>query len=267
MHNWEETAKITGVIFDWTGTILDFGAMAPIRAYMKSFKACGVPVTEDEVREFMGLPRYDHIRSMLKTKRIYREWERVCGAPWNQGDVEKIYLSLDKNFEESLKETAQIKPGILYAARQLQEAGIKIGSTSEYNNKMLRLLQPIAEQQGFKADCCLTPDAAMGKGRPYPYMIFLNMMKLGLSDVHQIIKVGDTVEDIKEGKAAGVWTVGIIDGSAVMGLDEARYEALSKSELSKYRQRALEVYAKVGADFAIRNVTELVDVIRKIEGK
>jgi phosphonoacetaldehyde hydrolase len=267
MHNWDETTKITGVIFDWSGTILDFGAMAPIRAYMKSFEECGVPVTEDEARNSLELTRYDHIRNMLGTRRISREWERTWGKAWDQDDVEKIYMSLDKNFEASLKETAQIKPGILYITRQLREAGIKVGTTTEYNNQMLHILLPIAEQQGFTADCSLTSDAAMGKGRPYPYMIFLNMIKLGLMNVHQIIKVGDTVEDIKEGQAAGAWTVGILDGSAVMGLDEAHYNALSKSELSKYRQRALEVYAEVGADFAIRNVTELVDVIRKIEGK
>ena len=31
-------------------------------------------------------------------------------------------------------------------------------------------------------------------------MIFKNMMKLGLSDVRCVVKVGDTVSDIKEGK-------------------------------------------------------------------
>lgn len=72
MHNWDETTKITGVIFDWSGTILDFGAMAPIRAYMKSFEECGVPVTEDEARNSLELTRYDHIRNMLGTRRISR---------------------------------------------------------------------------------------------------------------------------------------------------------------------------------------------------
>ena len=51
-------------------------------------------------------------------------------------------------------------------------------------------------------------------------MIFKNMMKLGLSDVRCVVKVGDTVSDITEGKAAGVWSVGIIDGSSVMGMNE-----------------------------------------------
>ena len=37
-------------------------------------------------------------------------------------------------------------------------------------------------------------------------MIFRNMEALGLSDVRRVMKVGDTVSDIKEGKNAGVYT-------------------------------------------------------------
>lgn len=32
-----------------------------------------------------------------------------------------------------------------------------------------------------------------------------------------VIKVGDTVSDIREGKNAGVMTVGVIEGSSEMG--------------------------------------------------
>lgn len=61
-------------------------------------------------------------------------------------------------------------------------------------------------------------------------MIFKNMMELKLSDVKHVVKVGDTVSDIKEGKAAGVWSVGVIDGSSVMGLNEDQFNALSDTE-------------------------------------
>lgn len=38
--------KIEGIIFDWAGTTVDFGCMAPVRAFMDSFAANGVTVTE-----------------------------------------------------------------------------------------------------------------------------------------------------------------------------------------------------------------------------
>ena len=56
------------------------------------------------------------------------------------------------------------------------------------------------------------------------------MEALGLQNVARVMKVGDTVADIKEGKNAGVVTVGIIEGSSVMGLTREEYEALSPQE-------------------------------------
>src|SRR6185503_20663451 len=52
----------------------------------------------------------------------------------------------------------------------------------------------------------------MAKGRPHPDMIFAMMKKLGLG-VDELIKVGDTVADIREGKNAGVKTVAILSGT------------------------------------------------------
>ena len=45
-----------------------------------------------------------------------------------------------------------------------------------------------------------------------------------------MIKVGDTISDIKEGKQAGVISVGVIVGSSQMGLTKEEYEALSPEE-------------------------------------
>ena len=60
------------------------------------------------------------------------------------------------------------------------------------------------------------------KGRPYPYMIFRNMEALELTSVDKVLKVGDTIADIKEGVNAGIDTVGIIEGSSLMGLSKER---------------------------------------------
>ena len=43
----------------------------------------------------------------------------------------------------------------------------------------------------------------------------------------RVAKVGDTISDIKEGKNAGVFTVGVTEGSSQMGLSLAEFEALS----------------------------------------
>ena len=61
-------------------------------------------------------------------------------------------------------------------------------------------------------------------------MIFRNIEALGIKKVRRVLKVGDTISDIKEGKNAGVWSAGIVVGSSEMGLTQEEYEALSPEE-------------------------------------
>jgi phosphonoacetaldehyde hydrolase len=96
-------------------------------------------------------------------------------------------------------------------------------------------------------------------------MIFQNMMELKLADVRQVVKVGDTVSDIAEGNAAGVWSVGVIDGSSVMGLDKENFEGLTEYEKDERRDVVRQVFLQAGADFVITDMTELPVVIQKIQ--
>ena len=69
-------------------------------------------------------------------------------------------------------------------------------------------------------------------------MIFKNMETLGLSDVRAVIKVGDTVSDIREGIHAGMKTVGIVEGSSVLGLSKGEFDALTEKEQREQYERA-----------------------------
>ena len=59
--------KIKAVIFDWAGTTVDFGCMAPVQAFVEVFKQYGIEPTMEEVRKPMGMLKIDHIRTMLKS--------------------------------------------------------------------------------------------------------------------------------------------------------------------------------------------------------
>ncbi|MCH3950652.1 MAG: phosphonoacetaldehyde hydrolase [Acidaminococcus sp.] len=257
--------KIQGVIFDWAGTTIDFGCMAPVRAFMDSFADQGIVVTEAETRKPMGLLKRDHIRTMLGMERIADAWRGNFGKPSNDKDIEKIYTDFEKRLLGALKESAKVKPGVLETVAYLRSHGYKIGSTTGYTDKMMEIVVPAAEAAGYKPDFYLTPDAVGGKGRPYPYMIFHNMEVLGLDNVRSVVKVGDTVADIREGKAAGVWSVGVVDGSSVMGLSEEGFKSRSEQELDAIRAEAKKTFLEAGADYVIKDMTELPALLAKIE--
>ena len=53
----------------------------------------------------------------------------------------------------------------------------------------------------------------IGVGRPNPKMIHDAMQQLGITDGSKVLKIGDTVVDVQEGKNAGACTVAVLTGS------------------------------------------------------
>lgn len=257
--------KIEAVIFDWAGTTVDYGSFAPVQAFIEAFGEFGITPTVAEVREPMGMLKWDHIHTMMKMPRITEEWKKAHGRMWDKADVDAIYEKSEKAIFGILDKFSTPKPFVLETIFELKKRGIKIGSTTGYTTEMMDIVTKSAAEQGYKPDAWFCPNHTENKGRPYPYMIFRNLEKLGVSSVSAAIKVGDTVADIKEGKNAGMISVGIIEGSSVMGYTEAEYEAFSPERKELECQRVRQVYEACGADYAISNMSELVSLIDKIE--
>ena len=142
--------------------------------------------------------------------------------------------------------------------------GIKIGSTTGYTSQMMEGVIPRAESCGYKPDCVVTPDVT-GEGRPSPFMLFECMRELHVYPVTAVVKVGDTITDIKEGKNAGAWSVGILQGSNLLGLTKEEYDAMDQAELVKRKETAKEKYLAAGADMVIDSIKDLPEAIREIE--
>lgn len=254
--------KFEGIIFDWAGTTVDYGCFAPVQAFIEVFKHFGVEPTMEEVRKPMGMLKIDHIRTMLKMDRISRCWQEKYHRLPCEDDAQAMFNMFEEKLMSILENFADLKEGVADTIKSLREMGLKIGSTTGYNDKMMGIVVPIAAKAGYAPDCWYSPDAVGQKGRPYPYMIFKNMETLGLSDVSRVLKVGDTVADILEGKHASVKTAGILEGSSVMGLTKEEYEALSDEERKAADDKAEAAFKEAGADYILRNITELLEIVK-----
>lgn len=257
--------KIEAVIFDWAGTTVDYGSFAPVQAFISAFEKFGITPTNDKVRKPMGIAKINHVREMLKMERISNEWKNIHGRKFTEDDVKEIYELSETLILDILKDFSEPKPYVLDAIAKLREKGIKIGSTTGYNDEMMEIVKKAASEKGYTPDACFTPDSTNKIGRPYPYLIYMNMMELKVKSVDNVIKVGDTVADIIEGNNAGVTTVGIIEGSSVLGYSEAEYNALTDEEKAKAKEKARETYRGCGADYIINNMSELADLINLLE--
>ena len=90
------------------------------------------------------------------------------------------------------------------------------------------------------------------------------MEELNIKSVDEVIKVGDTVSDILEGKNAGVISVGIIEGSSEMGLTMEEYNNLSKENKEKEIERVKKTYKNAGADYIINDIRGIIDIINDL---
>lgn len=253
--------KTEAVIFDWAGTTVDYGCFAPVKAFMEVFKKAGIEPAMEEVREPMGVLKWDHIRTMLEMPRIRGLWMEKYGRNPEDKDADILYEGFEPALLNILHNYSEPKPYVLEVVKELRNRGIKVGSTTGYTDIMMEIVAKKAKEFGYEPDCWYSPDSTEGKGRPYPYMIYKNLEKLGVVSSDRVIKVGDTISDIKEGKNAGVFTIGVLEGSSLMGLTQEEYEALPDEKKEKALEEAREKYIKAGADAVVKDIRGILDCI------
>lgn len=240
------------------------GVSPPVQAFAEVFKAFGIEPTMEEVREPMGMLKRDHIKTMLAMPRIRTLWEEKYGRPSGETDIDSLYQMFEGKLMSILENFTDIKPGVLETVKILREKGISIGSTTGYTDGMMEIVVKKAEEHGYKPDAWFSPDSTNKLGRPYPYMIYRNMEAFAVSSADGVVKVGDTVSDIKEGKSAGVFSIGIIEGSSEMGLSREEYDSLTGEEKSRRAVLVTAKYAEAGADAVIHNMWDLIPLLKNI---
>ena len=255
--------RIQMVVFDWAGTTVDYGSAAPGRVFEKVFKEAGITLTREEINGPMGMEKKDHIRALLSLPRTGRQWKQACGRDWTEEDVETLYQRFEKTLFEIVGEYSVPIDGVVETVSTLRRQGLRIGSTTGYTSQMMEQVIPAAEALGYHADCVVTPDVT-GSGRPGPFMLFECMRRMNVYPPCTVVKVGDTAVDMKEGKNAGAWSVGILTGSNLLGLTEEEAGAMEPAELERRRQEAAEKYRQAGADLVIGSIRELPEAVRQI---
>ena len=160
-----------------------------------------------------------------------------------------------------------LKPGLLDAVKFWRDNDVKIGSTTGFTTSMMEVVTREAARAGYSPDTFVTADDTGGFGRPWPYMVFENMRRLQLADVRRIVKIGDTMSDIREGKNAGLITVGVTEGSSQIGLDRASWDALSLEEQYKLRKKAREEFFNAGADYVIDSLNEVPMLFEELNNR
>ena len=218
----------------------------------------------EETRKPMGMLKWDHIKTMLEMPRIHDLWLQAHGREVENKDIDEMHDAFTGKLMGILDQFSDPKPYVVETIETLRKMGLKIGSTTGYTDQMMEVVTKVAKEKGYEPDFWITPNSVENYGRPYPYMVFENLKHLHVTSVHAAVKVGDTISDIKEGIAAGVTTVGIIEGSSLMGLTQEEFENLTDKEKQLCYEKVEKQYKDAGADYVISTIKELPSLIESL---
>lgn len=255
---------VRAVIFDWAGTVVDFGSRAPASAFQQVFEGEGVPITLDEARGPMGMGKREHIRAVSQMPAVATRWREARGQDCDERDVDRMYAAFVPIQIACIKLHADLIPGTLDTVAALDARGIKVGSTTGYAREMMEVLVPEAAERGFAPEAVVCA-SDVSEARPSPLMCYRNALDLGVWPLEACIKVDDTIPGIHEGRNAGMWTVGVTLTGNELGLSPAELAALPADERARRNGIANQRLRAAGAHFVIDGVGELMAVVDEIE--
>jgi phosphonoacetaldehyde hydrolase len=257
---------IEAVLFDWAGTTMDYGCIAPAEVFVEVFKRQKIPIDIAEARGPMGAHKRDHIQRITEIDRVRERWQQVHGRAPNNSDVDRMYAEFIPLQLKCLSDYSALIPGTLDAAAELRARGIKIGSTTGYSRDMMEINLKDAAKQGYAPDLTISA-SEVPHGRPFPYMCLENVIRLGVSTVEACVKVDDTIPGIEEGLNAGMWTVGFAVSGNEVGLSLAEWNRLPAAEQQTRRARAYQRMEQCGAHYVVDSIADFMPCIDDIQAR
>jgi phosphonoacetaldehyde hydrolase len=256
--------RIGLVVFDWAGTLVDYGSFAPVVALQKVFARRGVRVIAAHAREPMGRSKREHIAAVLGMPEIELQWLKVLGRPASRADLEAMYRDFQITQLAVLESYSRLTPGALDVLGYLRARATRVGTTTGYFRQAADMVLAAAEKQGFVPDHAVCAED-VSAGRPAPWMIYSCMEALQVFPPARVVVVGDTVADMQAARNAGCFAVAVSKTGNEVGLSESEWAALDGQEQNAHLARARAALRAAGAHFVIETLTELPAVIERIE--
>lgn len=257
-------SPLQAVIFDWAGTLVDFGSLAPTQIFVEAFATFGITITLAQARGPMGLSKWDHIYQLLQDKSIASQWQATFGRAPTNDDVDAIYARFMPMQIAKVGEFSAPIAGAVELLQWLRAQGLKVGSCTGYPREVLNQLLPQATAAGITPDHVVAGDDLPAGGRPGPFMALANVLALDITDVRACVKVDDTVPGIEEGRNAGMWTVGLSLSGNEVGYSVEEFAQADSVEVDARVAQAEAKLQAAGAHYVVRSVADLPAVLEQI---
>lgn len=197
--------KIELLVFDMAGTVVNEDNVV-YKTLQKAINKYGYELNLDFVLEHgAGKEKHQAIKDILEAS-DYDEIEERSQI------IFEVFKKFLKEAYDSLKVTSF--EGVEDLLSLIRDTDIQVALNTGYNKETAKkLLRKMDWKKGWQYDVLVTADHAE-KGRPHPDMIVIAMKKLGVTNPAKVLKAGDSIIDIQEGKNAKCGlTIGVTTGA------------------------------------------------------
>jgi phosphonoacetaldehyde hydrolase len=200
---------------------------------------------------------------MLAYPPVADAWRARYSRDPDERDVEALMVRLGPLMREQAAAAATLIPGARETFEQLRARGIKVASSTGYTREMMAPVLARAAEQGYIPQHVVCSGETPA-GRPAPLMIYKACAELGVWPLSRVVKIDDAEVGIAEGKAAGVFTVGVAATGNFVGLSYEAAKALPRSERDTLIEAARQQLRAAGADLVIDSVAELIPALENL---
>jgi phosphonatase-like hydrolase len=194
------------VVFDVAGTTVDDSGGAVLRCLVDAAREYDLPGSEDELNALMGMNKRE-VFDLLAARR-YPEHPVAARRIAGEG-LASFIERMREHYNRALRPIAGAEETFAY----LRNRGIKVVTDTGFDATINNMIMEKLDWPGRLTDLAVC-SSDVSRGRPAPYMIFFAMERLGILDVHQVMKIGDSPADLEEGSNAGCGEViGVLSGA------------------------------------------------------
>ena len=205
--------KITLLVCDMAGTVINEQGII-YKSIGNTLHGMGFKTTEEDRKIWHGRDKREVLLGVIE--RHYKPRDR----PWMPKSTilekvreaeKKLLKELEKNYFENEK-IKLIDEELLNMFDSLRINGVKIALNTGYPKKFQKKIIDHFNLED-RIDAYISSEEVKF-GRPAPYMIHRLMEECDIPSVKNVAKIGDTINDMKEGRNAGCGlTIGVLTGA------------------------------------------------------
>ena len=193
------------LVCDMIGTTVnDHGII--YRTLFDTIRGYDMYVNEEDMRKWHGIKKSQVIAHYISKDVEYKDNDAIMPQVIHSFKKKLMENYLDEKNKVSLMNSEL--PNLLNGFR---EKGIKVALNTGLDVDIQHKVIDMFGMNEFIDGCVSSEEVA--HGRPYPFMIYNLMEKFHIKDPKNVVKIGDSYNDILEGKNAGCYkTIGVLSG-------------------------------------------------------